>query len=347
MKTFLIVASFVAVTISYATAQRKYVDIAEVKRCAMMNDARVCTNPIGITQQRERALNCSNAVYANQYANTCTRDSDNGEYCGSVYAYSRDISDAFFIRCASEIASGGVGNCSVGCRDHLMTIRDEFGCCINQVVNVTIPNSFYEISLPAFSYPLWTRCGVALPDSNCTGEIPYTLPSSPLQQEGCTSSDFAGCNNPDFLAPFYETVEADPTCQSILDYFLDVCSVDEDGAACANTDIGVEIVTVLIPLGTSCATAASTQSCSDDCKQRLQGFVDARGCCANAIYNSTYGQISGLNDSAPFLADNTLFDLCGVEPPPLSCPSASGSLPFKASFIMLLLPLVTLFGIKL
>ena len=84
-----------------------------------------------------------------------------------------------------------------------------------------------------------------------------------------------------------------------------------------------------------------TQSCSPVCKGLLEGFQNNRGCCLNALYNSTFTVVTAQNyTTSPLFADQSIFYWCNVEAPPLTCELPNGSLLLKAFMLMLLLPLV-------
>ena len=102
-----------------------------------------------------------------------------------------------------------------------------------------------------------------------------------------------------------------------------------------------DISNYIIPIQINCHNNYS-QSCSSECKRSLERFQKSRGCCVNALYNSTLAIATGINHTTfPILADNGLFKLCGVETPSLTCKLlTSGSLPLKGFTSLLLLALV-------
>ena len=338
MKSPLFFALTVVVSISYATSVD--VDFTELQRCSKLAFESICSaDPTIYAEQLELAANCTDSEAAVVLANQCTRDSDSGLYCGALYAYVSDF-NAILATCSGAMMGG---NCSEDCKNRLIGIRDELGCCINAVVNTTSnPFSFHH---PAFASSLWRACGVASATSNCTGELSYTIASSPPPAGlDCSYREIYDCNDPDFFDNIQRNLdELDATCQVFLDHAMDTCSTSEkSGTDCFDYDIEIDIITYITPIQSSCAV--NQQTCSDDCKQNLQQFVDARGCCLNSLYNSTFGALSGLNFT--FLRDRAIFTQCGVVPPPPSCHS-SGSIPFKASIFMLLSFIIVLFGIKI
>ncbi len=247
-------------------------------------------------------------------------------------AYSVELANAQYGTCVAAIQPGG--QCSGECRNSLLAIRDELGCCINAFYNNT---ALYAVYNPVLSYPLWSRCNVEPPNSTCDGEIPFTLPAAPLRI--CTLNEILACTE-DSIEGIRNSINGEPSCEVFLQYNLDVCSrmdASDDGACIV--ELGTDLA-VIPSLTSSCGAARFTQSCSESCRESLEDFIERRGCCVNTLYNSTYSQVTGLNNSAPFFQDNVVLDLCGVETPPLTCGTDGLSLPLKSFTMMMLLPLI-------
>ena len=324
------VLAVLVIAVTTCSAQSN-LDLAGLRRCARLSVERTCTSNIAFIRNRlERLVNCGQSEAARFQANYCTKDDDLDLYCGAAEVYSRDLGDALFT-CASALQPGGL--CSNDCRNSLTSIRDELGCCINAFYNNTVT---YALFAPVLSYSLWSSCGVAQPnDTSCVGALPYTLPTTPEQT--CTYSDIIACRAED-INEIQNSIDGDANCGAFLQYVREVCSVDANGEGCI-VGLPTDLATTIPSIATDCSAVRSTQSCSSACRESLEGFVDGRGCCVNTLYNSTYSQATGLNFSASFiLEDNMLFDLCEVEPPPLTC--TDGSLPLKSFSLMMLLPLI-------
>ena len=322
---------FLAVIISCAAAQS--LDFTNFRRCAKIWMEAYCTDYAPqVRSHLDASLHCNNIYsnFRNQIANTCTRDGESGLYCGAAFAYSTAI-NALPFTCSSTIAGG---NCTSGCRNSLIDIRNELGCCINTIVNTTW--SAFSFALSGFSYDLWSTCEVDPPNSSCSDPLPFTVPTTP-QQSNCRPEEFLGCM-PSTQDAVRETIAGESACESIEQYFSDLCSRDiASNTFCIDAIFTTDITTLTNAIQTTCDTA--TQTCSTDCKMSLNQFVDTHpGCCANAIYNSTYAMAIGLNHLAPFLRDNSLFQVCDVDTPPMSC-SVSAGLPLKGSMFVALLAL--------
>lgn len=318
------------------------IDLANFQRCARLSTEQYCTNYAELQMSSlNAAVQCNDAEIATAVASTCVRDTESGFYCGAAIAYSRDIGSILFA-CATPLAGAA---CTDDCRASLMDIRENLGCCINSGVNST--NSIFgQILVQAFSYGLWSRCGVSPPNSTCTDALPYTLPGA--VQTSCNVREAIGCSQAaqDALVRVVSQT-ALSGCDVLVDYDNGVCSQRPGAARLCFETIDQDTTTYVTPIQTSCATAVATQTCSSACKGTLESFVANRGCCVNTVYNSTYARGSGLNFTASLLEDYRLFEVCEVEAPPLTC--ASGSMPFKMSTVALFLPLIItmVFGKKL
>ena len=327
-----------------ATAARE-LDFVEFRRCARISYEQLCTSNLArVTSQLNSAVSCNNVEFANLHSNTCARDNQTGLYCGAAMAYSLDIGRLLFGTCASTLLDG---NCTPECQNSLTSVSNSLGCCINAIFNIT-DGLYSSFGIPAFSYALWSSCGVEPPDIMCEGTLDFILPSTP-EQEQCDFSEISGCNPTD-LDTIRKTVADDPGCDTYLDYFMDLCSFDEErGTYCAEGNrIPSDTAMFLTPITTTCSQAKLTQMCSSECRQLLESFIENRGCCANTIYNSTYATATGVDMIAQFLDDSTLFELCGVDAPPLTCTSKSGSLPLPLKCTLLILVIIALlFGSKM
>lgn len=335
MQTFVLIAA-ISVCISTAVVQAA-LDIANFRQCAKIWMEAYCSDYVALARSHlDASLNCDNIHWRNQLSNTCTRNRENEVYCGAVFGYSTAIG-AIPIECASTIAGD---NCTSRCRNSLVSIRNDLGCCINTIVNKTW--SAFTFALSGFAFDLWSRCDVDLPDSNCTNPLPFTLPSV-QQQSNCRPEEFLGCM-PSTQAAIQDTflMTREPGCESVVHYYEDLCSRDEaSGTLCIDTILTTDITTAINQIQTSCATVRA-EACTSDCKVHLEQFTGTHpGCCVNSLFNSTYASVIGVNRLTPFLEDDTLFRACGVETPPLSCADTSTSLgpPLKGCINTLLLSL--------
>ena len=118
---------------------------------------------------------CNDSASANFFQAACTQNSM-GKFCTEDTRLKEDIKNA----CNSSNSS-----CSSECRDLLITIRSELGCCIESLYN----NSKVRIYDPiSFAYSLWSTCGVEPVTQECP---PSTITLPPAQVDPTCSSDSA------------------------------------------------------------------------------------------------------------------------------------------------------------
>ena len=329
----------VAVSIGISTAV-SIIDFDAFKRCAALTYQHECALDDNIfTAQLNVAVQCNNTNQARLHANYCSRN-ENVTYCKVAEAYQTDLYKIKFIDCKDTIDSSA--ECSTTCRNALKNIRNNLGCCINAIYNFT--GSEYEYLREGLTYSLWSSCGVEPITSTCRGMLPFTLPNNPQQTcsygQELTRQLELTCS-PSNLDSLRSLLGRTGGCESFMQFIMGVCSLDANGTFClATSSRGADYTRFIIPLLIS-NCAGNTQSCSSECKGLLEGFRNNRGCCVNALYNSTFTVATAQNyTTSPLFADQSLFNRCNVEAPPLTCELPSGSLSLKAFTFMLLLPLV-------
>ena len=332
LKSILLVLG-IAATAYCQTAQN--FDVAEYRRCARASAERICTDsPEYVRGLLRTAENCASAEAAGFASVLCARDEEADLYCAAAEAYPTDLGAAE-VACASARQPGG--QCSAECRNTLMTIRNNLGCCFNAFFNNSeIYSAIFPLTL---SYALWSSCGMEPPNRTCPGELPFTLPSTPLQT--CTFDDLEACRESDF-DEIRKSIAGEPSCGAVLQYNIDKCSrrdESKEGTACL-LELGADTLVTLPSLESDCGVALLPQStqCFGDCRESLEEFATSRGCCINSLYNSTYSVVTGFNYTISYFQNTRLFNLCGVDRPPLTCDS--GSLPLKGFTLMMLLSLV-------
>ena len=280
----------------------------------------------------ETLANCGKSVNAELVSNYCARDDEADIYCGTAESYPALLGTALGA-CDATISRGE--SCSGDCRSTLMFIRSELGCCTNAFFN----NTLYAFLAPVLSYDLWSSCDVDQPNSTCDGALPYTIPANPIRT--CTPDELNACRVGD-QAVIQNAAPAG--CEAIIDYNRARCAhfdSSEDGLC--SLDLLDDFAGPITTIGTNCATAVATQSCSSSCKTSLQNFVDSRGCCVNTLFNSTSTIVTGLSalPAVQVIQNSMLFNVCSVEPPPLMCPPITdGSLPLKSFSLMTLLSVI-------
>ena len=333
LKTFLLVLAITATAYSQSASNFDY---TEYRRCTRSVVERLCTNSLDFYRNElDRLVNCGQSEAARLVSNYCSRDEEANLYCGAAESYPALLGMTLSF-CDSAIRGG---NCSDECTNNLMAIRNELGCCVNAFFNNT---ALYATFAPVLSYPLWSMCDVDPPNSTCDGALPYTPLATPLRT--CTVDEIYTCREPDTELIRNAVLEEPESCHNIIQYNMARCShldASDDGLCFAGLPADVAVTIPSIVSISNCApTLFAMQPCSSSCRASLESFVESRGCCVNSLYNSTFSVVTGLNFSVPYFQQSTLFDMCGVEAPPLTCTDESRSLPLKSFTLMMLLPLI-------
>ena len=143
--------------------------------------------------------------------------------------------------------------------------------------------------------------------STCTGMLLFTLPTNPQQtcsygQELTRQLDLL-CS-PSNLHTLLGRTDG---CESFMQFVMGVCSLDANGTFCLATNSrAADYTSFIMPLFISNCTC-NTQSCFPVCKGLLEGFRNSRGCCLNALYNSTFTVATAQNyTTSSLFADQSL-----------------------------------------
>ena len=128
--------------VEYHKIHKRQVDPEQFKRCLGTFLAQECTN--GLIQERaDLAIRCGQSQEeAQDWLKVCQQN-PMGVYCG--IATSHEITGE---KDAIEAACRG-SNCTPQCRNLLMNIQNELGCCINVILNDTSDQYYIP---PAFNY---------------------------------------------------------------------------------------------------------------------------------------------------------------------------------------------------
>ena len=289
---------------------------AFIKCSRMFGFCETAERKLLISEQLKAAATCRRTDMTVSLSTQCARDPDIGAYCSETLFY---VGDAVQLLTECNITLIQSGMCPANCSMQLQALRDSLGCCINAVFNRT-DSPYADFFLPYFSYTVWRTCNVTPITTTCTGMVPFNLPDFAKTSPNCSYSERLSSNLKQSCVlrgqlMNNELIQSSQECTDYLEYNYRLCSVDHAGHFCVvtptpNSDYA-EYINVII------AACTSTSNCSRQCQQALQYFATNRGCCVNAIYNSTYTEAVGVNYS--FLKDTSLFELCGVEPPPKNC----------------------------
>ena len=110
--------------------------------------------------------NCS-ADAAEFQLRQCERN-ENNVRCDAVLDETTSVPADFVARCnASRVNRPGA--CAPECATLLESLRDNYGCCVNNVFNSSYSQLVFPNSTGLTSYELWTRCNV-----NTLGFCPTT-----------------------------------------------------------------------------------------------------------------------------------------------------------------------------
>lgn len=310
-------------------------DLDVVKRCVKLGIQLTCAMAnVTLRAQLQIASECNNGILAKTIANSCTRNEESGIFCAEATYYATDVA-AQLGTCASAIAGG---NCSSDCKAGLQNLRNELGCCITNIFNNT--DSAFTPYLSVFSDSLWSRCGLGTIGAPCAGELTYIL----NRQRTCTYSEilsqFLPIDCEDYRNP---RVRQQTNCEPFFSFLDDYCSLNERGNFCLETDPATDFTRYITPLSqANCFTDPTVCLSNPNCSSIFEQFVGDRGCCINAIYNSTYGEVFGLNQM--ILENGTRFSQCRLQTPSRTCrtysPPGNGSLKLGGLTFLLLIPMI-------
>ena len=288
-------AQAVSSSLPYSRHKRQ-VDFDQLRRCQGISQDQLCNN--GLLQEgADLALRCNLASAAVSIQDSCRRNSD-GLYCSLAITYINEVNN-IEASCATALTS----SCTAQCRNLLMLIRNELGCCINLVFNSTA-NVFF--SPEPFNNSLWTTCGVAPVTETCSSS-PISLdttididPNCDFAEEGveliCTRR---------FLEPIFDTLEDAGDCQAYLGAVMEGCGVNEEGERCA---LQSSLVSQFTQAQDACNLTDTT--CTEGCTQALEDFSDVGGCCVNNLFN---GSLAGIAVPRYDFLSSEFWSNCGVD----------------------------------
>lgn len=115
----------------------------------------------------ECSYDASTASAARRLVQSCSRD-ENGRFCYEMRQNVSNYTNSVTINCPSLSAYYGY-ECTNSCRDALLNLKSNLGCCLNDLYNTTSPSSNF------LNTSLWSTCGVIHPgfcsDSTLTQDI--------------------------------------------------------------------------------------------------------------------------------------------------------------------------------
>jgi hypothetical protein len=333
MKIFYVL--LIGAAIAVVTSQPA--DRAIVRRCAKLFTDESCSSASRdrLTTLTTALIQCNRSEVIITSANRCARsESGTGPYCSITSFYAGDALTLFTSHCFNIIYGGPTATCIPECKAGLEELSSELGCCINSFYNNT--GSHFGYLAPLFSYRVFSACDVPTITDQCVPEFDpetidvvntndncsYAEGQQLLLSSTCTSTSYDHIRG-----------AVDSSCDVILDFYRDYCSVDANNEFCVPTEhASYDFQNHILPMNTYCT---NWTACSPLCRDTLQNFQNDRGCCINAIYNSTLSYVAGAHQ--PLLADASLFTLCGLTPP-TQCSSpftSSGSMMLGSNIILM------------
>ena len=285
----------------YHKVHERQIEVNQLRECQAIVFQVQCNN--GLVQESVNlALECNLTEGATVASESCRRNSA-GEYCALAYTYLVNGLGIIATECATAASTG----CTLRCRNLLMLIRSEMGCCINVAFN----NSESPIYNPIpFRNSLWTGCDVEPVTEEC-GPSNIELQTLPLDPT-CTPDVFIGragflqCQK-SLLQPVVDAlIEAD-TCQPYADGALEGCGVDESGTPCYQQ--AAEVTEAFTTARDSCLGLAN---CNSFCQEALQNLTNTGGCCVNNLFN---GSLAGISMIRYGWMSNEFWEDCGVDTP--------------------------------
>ena len=296
-------AQAVSSSLPYSRHKRQVEDFDQLRRCQGIIYDQQCSN--GQAQETANlGLRCNLTSLAIQAQNVCRRNAD-GLYCGLAIHYIYEV-DSIEEICATAITS----SCTTQCRDLLMFIRNELGCCVNLIFNSTTNSLLFMPEV--FNNSLWTTCGVAPVTETCSSS---PISSSPISLNTTIDID-PNCDmiaekgieltcTKRFLDPVVDALEDAGDCQAYVGAVMEGCGVNEEGERCITQ---LAIFSQLSQAQVACSLTDTT--CTEVCTQALEDFSDVGGCCVNNLFN---GSLAGIAVPRYDILSFEFWSNCGVD----------------------------------
>lgn len=279
---------------------------------------------------------------------------DDGELCFSVFLSS--VAD--IVSGITHCLQATPDSCSSECREDLLTIRGDFGCCYGNYYNSSSAYALKYMMNSATetlsSFHLWHTCGVDTVGT-CLREFELTNftrnatdaldtefeeafvmkmlgQCSPIEFQSIASdygvSDVFGdsgeCNVTECEPPCFEVLlKTMEKCESEdgIEAMKAMCATNEEGRFCDDVISG-SLIPVIVHAIELCSTDGPTE-CSNDCKEALVEIEDEAGCCYSNILKATSLLLSDYMPSAANTLKPGFWDSCEVDLPE-NCQEGSG-----------------------
>ena len=272
--------------------------LIQLRTCTAIASDEQCTN--GLVQETiNLALRCNLRQQALFLVGNCQQNS-RGDYCSLAGTFQQDV-NTLAIVCRDSVET-----CTTRCRNYLMLLREELGCCLNLAFN----NSLSPFNTPElFSYALWSSCGVESITEECSNTV--ELPETEIDFT-CTTATFineAGaltCSER-FLQPILDRLSED--CSPYRLAALESCGVDESGQHCYEqaSELNIQFTAAL-----SDCQDTDTTMCNATCVETLDNVASSAGCCVNNFLN---GSLAGITSVSYDWLSEEYWSQCGLVSP--------------------------------
>ena len=238
------------------------------------------------------------------------RLNEQGHYCGSFADHIADIQEANTECLGSQVA----GNCSTSCQEKLELLRNELGCCINEMLNTTRAWLYKRL----FNYTLWEDCKVDTARESCGPSL--LMKAISMEKANCSLDEvfsqvnLVSCNRT-MLHPLLEMYESHG-CSAIGEDQLNTCGVDEHRQWCLKRLVS-KFRTIGILTRSAAIHCHRTDKCSRECKGKLQALREIMGCCLTNSLNNTFVELIYAETYNYFqnYTSYALWKTCGVPHP--------------------------------
>ena len=243
----------------------------------------------------DETLRCGFRSVVPRFEVAC-RQNEARNYCGAAGAYVPEIV-RIMSTCQPTV-------CSSECRSNIMILRERLGCCINLLLNGTIPQF-----ASAFSFSLWSRCGIETVPNTCP---PSQLDLSTPQIRSCSQTEYSRslfeliCTRSN-SQPIRDALSNSNNCTNLVNASVEACGVI-DGDLCLNRLNSIRVNTNLRSALSTCTLTDTT--CPSTCRNSLATLRNDLDCCFNNFFNATI-VIQGQQQLA--IANNDLWKRCGLE----------------------------------
>ncbi len=278
---------------------KRNAELNQLKECQAIISDEQCNNGL-IQESANVLLQCNQRQSADIVVGRCRRNS-NGDYCNLASAYILDVNSA-----AAECLPSGE-TCTTRCRNLLMLLRNDLGCCLNLEFNSTLSPLY---SPAVFTSALWSSCSVEPVTEECT---PSTAQITLTQiDSSCTGSNLFRrassliCTRR-YLQPILDRLTEG--CEPYRQAALEQCAIDELKQPCyvKASALSLQFQSAITGCGNT-----DTSVCDAQCTERLETFAREGGCCINNFFN---GSLAGITTIRYNWFSSQYWFQCGLDSP--------------------------------